>query len=227
MGRIFDLDSPVMRVLSRIADLMILNVIAAICCIPIFTIGASTTALHYVVLKLARGEEGYILKDFFKSFKTNFKQATIIWLIMLAFILIYVADIYLVFYSGIEFPQALKVVIMAVGILALVVSTYIFPVLSRFDNTIKHTIKNGVVMSILALPKSIIMLVVDCIPILIMATSIRWMPLALLFGISAPAYAAAHLYSGTFKRFEPKPEEVVEEEFHVVFDDEVEQEQGE
>ena len=67
--RIFDLDSPLMRVLTKMADLMLLNLLALICCIPIITVGASLTALHYVALKIVRNEEGYIIRTFFKSFK--------------------------------------------------------------------------------------------------------------------------------------------------------------
>ena len=66
MGRIFDMDSPVMRFLTVMADLMILNILTIICCIPIITAGASLTGLHYVLLKMARNEEGYIVKSFFK-----------------------------------------------------------------------------------------------------------------------------------------------------------------
>lgn len=71
--------------MGRAADLMILNIVFIICCLPIVTIGASLTALHYVTLKMVRNEESYIVKSFFKSFKQNFKQATIINLIMLLF----------------------------------------------------------------------------------------------------------------------------------------------
>ena len=52
MSKIFDLDSPFMRVLNRVADLMILNLVTLICCLPVVTIGASLTAMHYVLLKM-------------------------------------------------------------------------------------------------------------------------------------------------------------------------------
>ena len=69
--------------MGRAADLFMLNVVFVICCLPVVTIGASLTALHYVTLKMARNEESYIIRSFFKSFKQNFKQSTIINLIML------------------------------------------------------------------------------------------------------------------------------------------------
>ena len=70
--------------MGRVADLMILNILCIICCIPIITIGASVTAMYYVTLKMTRNEESYIVRSFFKSFKENFKQATVIWLVALA-----------------------------------------------------------------------------------------------------------------------------------------------
>lgn len=83
MGSFFNMDSPVMRFLSRLCDLMILNILCLICCIPIVTIGASITALYSVTLKMVKGEDSYIAKGFFKGFRQNFKISTIIWLILL------------------------------------------------------------------------------------------------------------------------------------------------
>ena len=80
----FNYDNPVWRFIGKFGDLIILNVLWFVCSIPIFTIGASTTAVYYVTLKLARNDDGYTIRSFFKSFKENFKQATIIWLILLA-----------------------------------------------------------------------------------------------------------------------------------------------
>ena len=62
-----------MQILNKVADLMILNILTVFCCIPIITAGASMTAMHYVALKMARNEECYIARDFFKSFKLNFR----------------------------------------------------------------------------------------------------------------------------------------------------------
>ena len=76
-------DSGIMRVLSKICDIVCLNVLWLVCSLPIITIGASTTALYTVMLKLVKNEEGYIFKGFLHAFKLNFKQSTIIWLILL------------------------------------------------------------------------------------------------------------------------------------------------
>ena len=83
MSSLFNMDSPIMRFLSRVCDIMILNILCIVFCIPIITAGASVTAMYTVTLKMVRGEESYIFKGFLKAFKENFKQSTIIWLILL------------------------------------------------------------------------------------------------------------------------------------------------
>ena len=76
-------DNVIVRALNKICDMCCLNVLWLVCCIPVFTIGASTTALYTVMLKMVKNEEGYIFRGFFKAFKENFKQSTIMWLILL------------------------------------------------------------------------------------------------------------------------------------------------
>lgn len=222
MSKIFDMDSPVMRFLSRMADLMILNLVALLCCIPIITIGASMTALHYVLLKMARNEEGYIVKSFFKSFKDNFKQATIIWLIIAVFLVVFVGDILIFNYSGMEFPKVLRIILFALALLVAMVVCYVFPVLSRFENTVFNTIKNALFMSILSLPKTILMLVLYALPVVAMYFIPAAMPFVFIFGISAPAYCSAMLYSGTFRKFEPE-EEPVTDRFEIESDSDISQ----
>lgn len=223
MGKLFNMDSPVMRFLGRMGDLMILNLLVTLCAIPIVTIGASVTAMHYVALKLVRGEEGYITKDFFKSFKMNFKQATIIWLIMLLFLAVFGLDYYIVMFSGVAFPQGLHTVLVAVTVIFFVISGYIFPVLSRFDNSVRSTMKNGCIMSIMAIPKAIAMAIFALAPVYVLFMAPRAIPLVLLFGWALPGYMSALLYSGTFKKFEPQQEEVTaDEEFHAVFEEDAE-----
>lgn len=151
--KIFDLDSPLMNVLNKMADLMWLNILTLICCIPIITAGAAFTSMHYVALKIVRNEESYITRSFFKSFKTNFRQATLIWLLILLIAAVLGGDYYIITKSGIQFSSVLVVLIMAAAVLVICTTLYVFPVLAKFDNTIMGTIRNAFIMSILQLPK--------------------------------------------------------------------------
>lgn len=230
--KFFDLDSPLMQVLNKVADLLWLNILTLICCIPIVTVGASLTAMNYMALKIVRNEECYITKGFFKSFKQNFKQATVIWLLFLLAVLVLAGDFYIMKNSGIEFNIVIKVVI---GIVALILGftwMFVFPVLAKFDNTVIRTIKNAFVMSILQFPKTLLMIVMYALPIVIGMLVPQAFPICFLFGLSAPAYVSALLYNKFFKKLEdqyiaattPAEEEgAKEEDAERIFKDELDE----
>lgn len=207
MGSFFSYDSPLMNFLTKMADLIILNILAIICCIPIFTIGASVTALHYVALKIVRNEEYYVTKYFFKSFKQNFKQATIIWLIMLLMFGV-VALLFLSYVlSGTTLPRWWQITMLVMVLLILFVTIHVFPLLSRFENPVSVTYKNSVFMGILVFPKTIAMMACWVLPYFIIWNQPKLVPIIFFFGISGPVFLNAYFYNSTFKRFEPKEEE--------------------
>lgn len=215
MGRIFDIDSPLFSGLTKLADLIYLNILTMICCIPIFTIGASMTALNYVVLKMVRNEEGYITKSYFKSFKENFKQATIIWLFILLVTAVLIGDILIFKYSGMEFPTWLMVALVAVAIVLLFAVMHVFPILAKFENSIKNTLKNSLFMGILSFPKTVVMMVCWVIPVFVGVFFIQVLPIVFVLGISGPTFLCALLYNKTFKRFEPEEEIKRDDEWFV------------
>ncbi len=200
--KLFDLDSPLMQALGKMADLMWLNILTFICCIPIITIGPALTAMHYMALKMARNEECYITRGYFKSFKQNFRQATLIWLILLFVILVIIGDFYIMRSSGISFHIVLQVVITVVAVLVLFTGMFVFPVLAKFDNTIWRTFKNAFLMSIMQFPKTILMIILSVLPVVLFFVSMRLTPIVFLFGMSVPAWLSAKLYNKFFKRLE-------------------------
>ena len=120
-------DNCVMRALGKIGDKICLNVMWLICCIPIITIGASTTALYTVMLRMVKNEEGYIFRGFLKAFKSNFKQSTLIWLILLLLGIVWTVDFRV---SGFMPGMAgiiLSALFLALGFILLSVMSYIFP----------------------------------------------------------------------------------------------------
>lgn len=223
MGKIFDLDSPVMTFLSKMADLIILNFVTIICCIPIITIGASVTAMHYVALKIVRNEECYILRAFFKSFKQNFKQATLMWLIMCVFIVIYVLDFCVLRFSTVALPDWLRVLLLAVGVVAVFATMHAFPLLAKFENTIGRTFKNSLLVGVMILPKTVLMMVMAVVPLAIAIYFPAAMPIVIMFGVSGPALFNAWLYNKTFKKFEPEGEKIVSDEEWSVAEETVEE----
>ncbi|MBE5884245.1 MAG: DUF624 domain-containing protein [Lachnospiraceae bacterium] len=228
--KFLDIDSPFMNALGKMADLMWLNVLTLVCCIPIFTAGASLTAMHYMVLKIVRNEEGYITRGFFKSFKENFKQGTAIWFLLLFAVLVFAGDFYIIHKSETEFHLIIKCIIVAAAVLVVFTATFVFPVLAKFENTVKQTIKNAFVMSIVQFPKTILMIIASAVPVVVALLSYKVMPLVLLFGLSGPAWIGALLYNKFFKNLEEKilqesgenQEVHLEEEDERIFKDEIE-----
>ena len=226
MGRFFSIESPLFIFLTKVADLILLNFLALICCLPVITVGASLTALNYVALKIVRDEECYITRAFFKSFKENFKQATIMWLILLVGIVVVVGDIIIFRFSTLEFPTWLKIALLSVVIIGLFTVMHLFPVLAKFDNTIKNTFKNSFFMGILSFPKTILMMVIWVLPLVLSAFFFQIFPIIFCLGMSGPAYLSARLYSKTFKRFEPEEEGVVSDEEWTLAEEENEEEEA-
>ena len=148
MSKLFDLDNPVWRFMGKVFDMMVLTVLWALTSLPIVTIGASTTALYYVSLKQASDQEGYVVKDFFRAFQENFKQATLAWLILLALGIFFAGDLW--WYSHFKEGVGVMVFFMFVILTVFYVMTlsYVFPILARCQVTIKKLFLMAFVMSV-------------------------------------------------------------------------------
>ena len=211
MGRFFNLDSPVMVALTKMADLIIVNLLAFFCCLPIITVGASMTALHYVVLKIVRDEECYIVKGFFKSFKDNFKQATIINLIMIAVGAILYLDLNVAKNMPGSAGQIFHVIFMAFVIIYYVLFLYVYPILARFYNTIRNTIKNALFMAIRHLPYTVVMVLIGLCPLLLLFIGSYQIQstlfvLFLVMGFGVIAYCNSFFLVKIFDHYMPKEE---------------------
>lgn len=224
--KFFSLDSPVMAFLTKVANLMILNFLAIICCIPIVTGGASITAMYYVTLKMARGEDPYIARNFFKSFKDNFKQATPIWIVLLVAVYALYMDWQIVENAMSGTTQTvIRILLLVVIVVVAIVALYVFPVLSRFDNTIKATIKNALLMGIINLPKTVWMLLIHLLPVVAILISDNMVPVVFMLGLSTIAYLCSRTFVKIFKKYEPE-EEVVDSDEYVPLSFMVEEEQA-
>ena len=161
MKNFFNPDNTVMQFITKTALSVYLNILWFICCIPVVTAGASTTALFYVTLKMARNEEGNITKDFFHSFKSNFRQSTIVWLILLGIGIILGIDGYVLYH--LRFENVFWTIITAVFIVAVIayaiVLLYIFPLMARFENSIPAMFKNSIITGMRFLLCTVLMMV--------------------------------------------------------------------
>ncbi len=214
MRGIFNLDGPLFNALNKFSDLIILNLLFVVCSLPVVTIGASLTALSYVTLKMKEGEEGYVARSFFRSFKQNFRQATIIWIFMLLVAVLMFLDFRIMrLYEG-TLGTVIRISVYIGALLWSMILVYAFPLLARFVNSVAQTLQNAILLAIANAPRTLLLLAVIFAAAFLTlwnATTIIWGILIwLLIGFSAISYISSMLLVPIFHRLAP-PEEEEEE----------------
>lgn len=203
MGGIFNYDSPLMSGLGKLTDLVILNLLTLLFCIPLVTIGASLTACHYVALKIKRGE-GYVFKNFWKSFKENLLQSTVLWIIYIAFMGISFLSYTLAMSTmGGNMGAVICTIIFVAVLFAAMTSVWVLPMQSKFINNIGTTIKNSFLMAFKYLLRTVAMLILGLLPlVLALVITYQWYWILFLFGFSVPTYICALMYDKKFQEIE-------------------------
>ena len=163
MNKMFSLDSPLMRGLSRMGDLMLLNFYFLLTSIPIVTIGAACTALYSVTFRLGTDREEGVTASYFRAFGQNFRQGTGMWLLILPAGLISLVDL-MYFFSRTGALRYLAFLFGFLFALVVVVAAYAFPLLSQFDNTVKMTLKNALILGVGYFPRTLVMGVLNLLP---------------------------------------------------------------
>lgn len=181
---------------------MILNILFLITSIPVFTIGASMTALHYAILRMVSGEEGAVSKDYFRSFRQNFRQATLIWVILVGFALLLTYDISVTWNGEGSVNTVVRIMSLVACVALVMILLYVFAILAKFNNTVTGTIRNAAAISIAAFPRtlSMFMLVVACAALTFYTeTTVRWGSLFwVTLGFSTVTYFNSFLLKKTF-----------------------------
>ncbi len=200
MGNIFDYEGPFVSFFERLADIVILNVIFLICCIPVITIGASVTALSTITQKMSRKEEGYIVRGFFKAFRENFLQATAIWLILLVLSSVFAVDMrFIASFGSPVFQMVFRCLLFILGFLILFEFIYVFPLLAKFDNTILNTMRNALLLSLRYLPWTVVLLLLNVLPLIAGYIYLQvGVPFYLIMGFSLISLASAQIFKRLF-----------------------------
>ncbi len=203
MGNLFNLDNPVWRFMGKLVDVFILTMLWFICCIPIVTIGPASTAVYYVTLKLVRDEESYTVRSFFKSFKENFKQGVAIGLIMTALGIFFAYDIYAYFAMGTQVMTILGILFLGIFLLYLFTLTYVYPLQAKFYNTVFHTLRNALFMSVKHVFRSFLMVIIA----VAVWVGVLFFPPLLLLSFGLIAFLQSYFLVKIFDKYIPKEED--------------------
>ncbi|OXS78732.1 YesL family protein [Domibacillus enclensis] len=187
MGQLFQLEGPLFKLLSRAVDLVLLNILFLLFSLPLLTIGASTTALYSVLLKVIRNEDETIVKSFFISFRNNFKQGTMVWLVVSVAGVLLLANFGLLGKAN-GLPMILWTSVLIVfSFVYICTSLFAFAYMARYEDTIKKVLINSMIMGISHFPYLILLIFFNVFPL--------WI------AFSSPAGLLTGLYFGTFGGF--------------------------
>ncbi|MBQ1312789.1 MAG: YesL family protein [Blautia sp.] len=218
--RFFSYDNPVWRFLLRVGNIWILNMIWLLVSLPVFTLGASTTALIYSCMKLQK-DEGYPIANFFHSFKDNFRQATVIWLLYAAVGALLAWG--LIFWNqtdrtNLKISWALVLALLIPWLLSLL---YVFAVQSKFVNTVKNTIHYAVILCVKHWKYTLQMVVVLAAVCYFNLTSVVLVNfITLVIGVGLVVYLFSFYYARIFDNYIKTEEPLTPEEQYASGDSE-------
>lgn len=204
MQFLFSPDSKFMQIFSRLTDIILLNVVFLLTCVPIFTIGAANAALYTVCFRMDTEREQGLFRTYFRAFRDNFRQGTVLWLTLLLFGTASLVNI-LLFLSQDGVLRYVFALFIVLFVLVVMVFSYTFPLLSQFHNSIKNTLKNAILLSIAYLPRSIVMAAINLFPWVLLTVNLYaflelgFLWLVLYFG--ATAYFNSRVLHKVFKPY--------------------------
>ena len=209
--KFFSYESRFSQLLLKLCYSCMLNLLWFVCSIPIFTVGASTTALYYASLKVVRDEDSHVAAMFFRSFRQNFRQATVIWLILLGAGLFLGADGYILYHlrkisSGtmaVVWTLILAVVIAA-GVVWVIVAENVFPLIASVENTNKAMLKNAFLIGTHFLFSTILVFAVHFVMFFVV---VAWFTPLIIFGEGLCAMISAWLMNRVLISVSGTPED--------------------
>jgi uncharacterized membrane protein YesL len=187
------------RFLSVAGDLILLNFLVILCCLPVVTAGASWTAGYACLMRTLRGEdENLSVKPFFTEFKNSFRVATLSWLLLLLCLAIVAGDYYFAVYVSDPVNRFFLVFSIIMAVVLLMAAVWLFPLIARFENTVRGHIKNAFLMAVGMFPKTLLAFAVQLLflglPLLVPDVLIYVGWFWLLFGFTLPMYITASLF---------------------------------
>lgn len=203
-------DGPLATAIHTVFEMVVLNFCFCICCVPLVTAGTAITALYAVYLN--KDDERAAVTRFFSAFKSNFSQATRIWLILLAVGAVILADLYIV--AAADFPGRLAVLIALVvlGVVYLSVGAFAFALQAHYNNTLKRTLQNALLLGTVGIVTGVLVVAVSFFPVIVFWVAIDFLAVVLSVWIPVGASLAARINSWMlrmfFEQFQTPPETI-------------------
>lgn len=189
-------DTPVLLMLAKACNIILLTLVWAVCCAPVVTIGAATTALYTVMWRISAGQDVRVIREFWDAMRTNWKVATASWGIMLLVGLLLAGN--MVALSGVQAPPALLTLMKgAAGLVLisyLIVLYYLFAGIAKYYVTISQAFKNAWLWGMASLPRTLVLFCLSAVSV-ILVYFLEWISIVLLaYTIYLQAVILNHIF---------------------------------
>ena len=195
---IFNIDGPLYKIGGIIADVIILGLLWLITSIPIFTIGASTTAVYYVSTKKINGREGYLWQDFWRSFRQNFITSTLVFMTLALIYLVLIFNI-----QNISFLEYFGNVVLTIQFFIFIeltfISMYAFPLISRFEMKYKTVFKTAFILA----NRHILITISNFVLLFAVVVLVIYMPIFGFIASGIYCYFSSFLIIKAFRKYRP------------------------
>ena len=197
-----DVNNGIVRALNKLTDLLVLNLLFLVCCLPVVTAGAALTAMYAVSLRSVRYGDGYVVRTFFASFKENLKQSTAAWLICLAIGALAFID--LRFFGQIElggFSRYMKLIVLAILIFVWMVCIWLFPLIAKMRDSLKTQIANAAKMAVAYFfPYTAACMIIQGAAVYLAIINLGMMMMMLVLGFAGVSYICSFFIYKVFAR---------------------------
>ena len=209
---IFNENGMFSRFFGKIGDILILNVLFLICSLPVVTFGISLTSMQYAFLRKIQYPDSSPARDFFRSFRRNFLQATLAWLLVIAFAFVVLVDINMFRPGGVRPFTPMYYLFLMIGVIGIFTALYLFPVIAAFENTLLNLCVQSFFLAAKNILWTLLIAAVTFLPLyftltdpqLLLATFIVW----LLFGFGFLGWVNSFIYYHVFRPWLPAPESI-------------------
>ena len=200
---LFSYDGPISRFLYLVADIVVLHLLWVLCSLPLVTMGAANTALYYSCMKRIRTGEGHAWSNYLSAFRANFRQATILWLLLLAAGFLLFTDLRIGLSVGGALGRFMLVSCSVFLIPYILVLLYIFPVQAKFENRVFDNFKNALLMSLQSFGYSLALLLVSGTFMILSLYFRPFLGLMICCGAGLYGYLTSSVFVQIFRRYLP------------------------
>lgn len=210
MNIIFNPNSALWRFFDYVGDLIILNLLFIFTSIPVFTIGASLTAMDSVLFKRRENRLDSVKDEYFSAFRSNFKGSTLIWLLFLVFLFVCILNFNLVTNTNAANRNVILIILGALLAVFFMTALYSFAMLARFENNWLDTVAKAFVISILSFPYTFVIFVTIVASVMVSIQTYLAILIAfgiwLIIGFALVGYLCCSMFYRAFRRFTNKEE---------------------